>query len=206
MSSIRNVKLVILEHRITNLLRLFPLCHTPYAYVCGCLFKINKTSNNTFPRLKSDPPFESQNILRLQMIWGNVGPDPAVNLASCWIENSKQNTDGQCGLRKKFNWTTGRCYVNSSKYLNFKYSLYLQICTVGWCCEPWDLQDRGYKELCCMLCKIMSVNQEIYHPLTLCHKGSISIVISCAEEANKLPCSITNFKILYLHFIFRNRN
>ena len=32
-SSIRNVKLVILEHRIANLLRLFPLCHTQYKYV-----------------------------------------------------------------------------------------------------------------------------------------------------------------------------
>ena len=202
MSSIRNVKLVILEQRITNLLRLFPLCHTPDTYVDVFLRSIKLH----FPRLKSDPPFESQNILRLQMIWGSVGSAPTVNLASCWIENSKRNTDGRCGLRKKFNWTTGRCYVNSSKYLNFKYSLYLQICTVGWCCEPWNLQDRRYKELCCMLCKIMSVNQEIYHPLTLCHKGSISIVISCAEEANKLPCSsITNFKILVSGYIFRNR-
>ena len=72
--------------------------------------------------------------------------------------------------------------------------------------NPGMLQDRGYKELCCMLCKIMSVNQEIYHPLTLCHNGSISIVISYTE-ANKLPCSIiSNFQRLFLHFIFCNTN
>ena len=120
LSSIRNVKPVILE----GLSALYySLCHTRRRF--RFIYQINKTSNNTFPRLKFNPPIELKKYFTFANDMRKSDSTRLFNLASCWIENSKH---WRCAW-KMFNWTTGRCYANS-KYLNFKYLLYLQICTL----------------------------------------------------------------------------
>ena len=78
LSSIRNVKPVILE----GLSALYySLCHTRRRF--RSIYQINKTSNNTFPRLKFNPPIELQKYFTIANDMRKSDSTRLFNLASC---------------------------------------------------------------------------------------------------------------------------